>query len=80
MLTKEEKVYFERKLRERFETEYKWATSAIDRKIAETWEIVHNTKQRMLGVCYFWQECGMNYDYIEKMYNTYKEKLEDLLK
>ena len=80
MLTKEEKVYFERELLEYFEREHKWATNALDRKRDAPWEIIHNAKQRMLGLCYFWQDCGMDYDYIEKIYNIYKERLEDLLK
>lgn len=78
MLTKEEKVYFERKLREYFEREYKWAVNALDRKLGETWEIIHNAKQRMLGLCYFWQDCGMDYDYIEALYNDYAERIEKL--
>ena len=78
MLTKEDKVYFEKKLREYFEKEYVWALRAFDRKIAEPWEIIHNTKQRMLGLCYFWQECGMDYNYIEALYNDYSERVEKL--
>jgi uncharacterized protein (DUF2164 family) len=79
MLTKEEKVYFEKRLLEYFEQEYVWALKAFDRNLGEHWEIVHNATQRMLGLCYFWQGCGMNYDYIEKIFNDYKERLENLL-
>ncbi len=78
MLTKEEKVYFERKLLEYFEKEYVWALKAFDSKIAEPWEIIHNAKQRMLGTCYFWQDCGMDYNYIEQIYNDYSERIEKL--
>ena len=78
MLTKENKVYFEGKLLEYFEREYKWAVNALDREIGKRWEIIHNSEQRMLGLCYFWQECGMDYDYIEALYNDYRERIEKL--
>ena len=78
MLTKEETVYFERKLFEYFEQEYKWALSSFERKIGEPWEIVHNAQQRMLGCCNLMQHCGMNYDYIEKLYNEFCEKIEEI--
>lgn len=78
MLTKEETVYFERKLLEYFEQEYKWALSAFDRRIGEPWEIVHNAQQRMLGCCNLMQHCGMDYDYIEKLYNEFFEKIEEI--
>lgn len=78
MLTKD-KVYFEKKLLEYFEQEYAWAMSALDRKIGEPWEIVQNTQQRMLGCCNLMQSCGMDYNYIEKLYNDYYERVEKFL-
>jgi hypothetical protein len=78
MLTKEDRIYFERKILEYFEQEYEWAISALDRRIGEPWEIVHNAHQRMLGCCNLMQRCGMDYDYIEKLYNDYSERIEKI--
>lgn len=65
----------EKKFIEYFEQEYKWACQALDRNIAESWEIVNNAEQRMLGVANFCQNLGLKYDFIEKIYEDYKHKI-----
>lgn len=79
MATKEQ-IHLEKKVLEYFEKEYYWACDALDRNIAEPWEIVHNAKQRMLGVSYFVQNMGINYDTLEMLYNDYTERLDNLIK
>lgn len=68
----------EQKMIEYFEQEYKWAVNAKDRNLGESWEIVHNAKQRMLGCANFCQILGVDYNFIESCYNKYKDKVEQL--
>ena len=75
-----EQTRLEKQVLEYFEKEYYWACDALDRNIAEAWEIVHNAKQRMLGVSYFVQNMGINYDTLEMLYNDYTERLDNLIK
>lgn len=70
----------ERKVLEYFEKEYISACYALDHNIAEAWEIIHNAKQRMLGVSHFVQTLGINYDTLEMLYNDYTERLDNLIK
>ena len=62
-----------------FEREYEWAVQGIDRDYNNRNEVVFNATQRMLGVANFCQSLGIEYAYIEKWYNIYKEMLEKLL-
>ena len=62
-----------------FEQEYENALRDLDRKCNKPTEIVFNAEQRMLGVANFCQSLGIEYDFIEKNYNIYKEMLEKLL-
>lgn len=62
-----------------FEQEYENAIQGIRRKYNKPTEVVFNAEQRMLGIASFCQSLGINYAYIEKMYNLYKEMLEELL-
>ena len=75
-----ETAHLEKKVLDYFELEYYWACGALDRNIAEAWEIVHNAKQRMLGVSCFVQNIGINYDTLEMLYNDYTERLDNLIK
>lgn len=69
----------ERKVLEYFKKEYISACYALDHNIAESWEIIHNTKQRILGVTYFVKALGIDYDTLETLYNDYIERLDNLL-
>jgi hypothetical protein len=62
-----------------FEQEYENAIQGIDRNYNKPTEVVFNAEQRMLGVANFCQSLGIDYAFIEKYYNTYKEMLEKLL-
>ena len=62
-----------------FEGEIKTAIAGLNRKFNTPTDVIFNAEQRMLGVANFCQSLGMEYSYIEKMYNLYKEKLEKLL-
>lgn len=75
-----ETTHLEKKILDYFELEYYWACGALDRNIAEAWEIVHNAKQRMLGVTHFSHVLGVNYDILEMLYNDYTERLDNLIK
>ena len=75
-----EQIHLEKKVLEYFEKEYYWSCSALDSNLAEPWEIIHNAKQRMLGVGHFVQTLGINYDTLEMLYNDYTERLDNLLK
>lgn len=75
-----EQMHLEKKVLEYFKKEYISACYAFDRNIAEGWEIVHNAKQRMLGVSYFVQNMDINYDTLEMLYNDYTERLDNLIK
>lgn len=79
-MTAKEQMHLERKVLEYFEQEYYWACDALDRNIAEGWQIVANAKQRMLGVSYFAQTLGINYDTLEMLFNDYTERLDNLIK
>ena len=79
-MTAKEQMHLERKVLECFEKEYYWACDALDRNIAEAWEINHNAKQRMLGVANFVQTLGINYDTLEMLYNDYTERLDIVIK
>lgn len=79
MATKKQ-THLERKVCEYFDKEYYWSCSALDSNLAEPWEIIHNAKQRMLGVGHFVQTLGINYDTLEMLYNDYTERLDNLLK
>ena len=79
-MTIKEQMHLERKVLEYFEKEYYWACDAIDRNLAEDWEIVANAKQRTLGVSYFVQTLGINYDTFEILFNDYAEKFDNLIK
>ena len=52
---------------------FKWITSDRDRRRA-----VSQAIDRLLGVGFFVQYCGIPYDVIESLYNEYKGKLESL--
>ena len=67
------------KIIEYFEQEYENALRGLDRKYNKPSEIVFNAEQRMLGVANFCQSLGIEYDFIEKNYNIYKQNLENLL-
>lgn len=73
-------MHLEKQVLNYFELEYYWACDALDHNIAEAWEIVHNAKQRTLGVSYFVQALGINYDTLEILYNDYIERLDNLIK
>jgi hypothetical protein len=79
MATKEQ-IHLEKKVLEYFEKEYYWSCSALDSNIAEPWEIVHNAKQRMLGVGHFVQTLGIDYNTLEMLYNDYTERFDNLIK
>jgi hypothetical protein len=79
MATKEQ-MHLEKKVLEYFEKEYYWSCSALDSNLAEPWEIVHNAKQRMLGVGHFVQTLGIDYNTLEMLYNDYTERLDNLIK
>ena len=75
-MNKMEKIKMEQQMIEYFEHEYDWAVNAIDRNLGEPFEIVHNAKMRMYGVATFVQQLGVEYDFIEKHYNDYTERIE----
>lgn len=71
-------------IRKYYEAEYKDAERVIViQKVswAKPKEVVYNCMQRMLGAAMFVQRIDykLSYDEIEILYNTYKEKLENLL-
>lgn len=69
----------EMKMINQFEQEYENAVRGIDREYNKPTEVIFNAEQRMLGVANFCQSLGLDYAYIEKWYNIYKEMLEKLL-
>ena len=69
----------EMKMINHFEQEYENAIRGINRNFNKPTEVVFNAEQRMLGVANFCQSLGIEYAYIEKWYNIYKEMLEKLL-
>lgn len=66
-----------------FESEYNDAKRVIEQKVwwAKPREVVNNCKQRMLGSVMLIQRIDetLSYEEIENLYNSYKEKLENLL-
>lgn len=69
----------EKKIEAYFEKQYANAVFDIDRNPIGKFEIVQYAIQRMFGVAEFCQTIDVNYDIIEKLYNDYKERLENLL-
>jgi hypothetical protein len=68
-----------RKIIEYYEQECLWARDALDRNLAEPWEIIHNAEQRMLGVFYFIKTLGVYHSSFEMLWYDYAKKLEDLI-
>ena len=75
-MSKMEKIKMEQQMIAYFEHEYEWAINAKSRNLGEPFEIVHNAKMRMYGVATFVQQLGIEYDFIEKNYNDYTERIE----
>lgn len=73
-------VSIEKKVIKYFEQEYEWTCKSLDRNIAKPLEIVANAKQRLLGVSNFCQTLGIDYDFLEFLYNDYTERIENLIK
>ena len=69
----------EKKIESYFEKQYSNAVFDIDRNPIGKFEIVQYAIQRMFGVAEFCQTINIDYDITEKLYNDYKERLENLL-
>ena len=78
-MTPKERMKLEQKVVRYFEHEYEWAVKAKDRNIAEAWEIVQNATQRMLGVSSFCQTLGIDYNFLEAVFEDYKERIETVV-
>lgn len=77
-MTKEQKD-FEKKIIRYYEQELTWAIDALDRNLAEPWEIIHNAEHRMLGVFYFTKTLGVYYSSFDMLWYDYTKKLESLI-
>jgi hypothetical protein len=78
-MTPKERMHLEQKVVRYFEHEYEWSINAKDRNIGDPWEIVQNATQRMLGVSSFCQTLGIEYDFLEGVFEDYKERIETVV-
>ena len=74
-MNKMEKIKMEQQMIDYFKQEYEWAVNAKSRNPGGMFEIVHNARMRMYGVATFVQQLGVEYNFIEKNYNDYIERI-----
>jgi hypothetical protein len=62
------------------ESQYNFVKTTINRNLYEPRRVVANAIQRLVGVGVFVQQIGVTYEEAYKVLETYKEKLNNLLK
>lgn len=62
------------------ESEYEFTKNTLKCNFCTPKEVVNNAIQRNLGVGVFVQEMGVVFEEVDKVFETYKEKLNNLLK
>jgi hypothetical protein len=75
-LDQKTKIRIEQQIILSFTDEYVNAVKAKERNIGTPFEIAHNATMRMLGITYFAQALGIEYDFLESIYNDYKKRIE----
>lgn len=61
-----------------FSREIQGVKSIINNRLYNPNEVVDNALQRGLGACYLAEISGVSYSEIERLYEEYKETLEDI--